>query len=102
MAGSVFKGAVGFKLIVGVGIDLTDPNGEARLYMTKPNGDTVEWVATIEDDINGSISYTTQLNDLDQAGVWRLNSVWDITGSDDILYGNTACLTVRELGDKCV
>jgi hypothetical protein len=101
MTGSVFKGAVGFKIIVGVGIDLTDPAGEARLYMTRPDGTTVEWVATIEDAVNGSISYTTQLDDLNQAGVWKLNSVWDITGADDILYGNTACLTVRELGDRC-
>lgn len=97
----VFKGTVGLRIRVSLGIDISGA-GEARIRYVKPDGTTTgEWVATIENATTGVIYYdTTAAADLDQAGTWKINGIWDPDG-DNIFYGATACLTVRELGYYC-
>ena len=98
---SVFNGTVGLRIRVSLGIDISAV-GEARIRYLKPDGETSgEWIATIESTSTGVIYYdTVAAVDLDQAGTWRINGIWDPDG-DNIFYGATACLTVRELGDNC-
>lgn len=97
---AVFKGVVGFRLRVALGIDISAA-GEARIHYKKPDDTEGEWVATIENASIGTIYYdTVAASDLDQSGIWKINGVWDPDG-DTLLYGATACFTVRELGDAC-
>lgn len=97
----VFKGTVGLRIRVSLGIDISGL-GEARIRYEKPDGSTNgEWAAVIESTSTGVIYYDTLAAlDLDQAGIWKINGIWDPDG-DNIFYGATACLTVRELGDHC-
>jgi hypothetical protein len=96
---SVFKGTVGFKIKLALGIDVSAVGAVVKIKYIKPDESTTgEWTAVIENAATGLISYTTTVADgLDQAGVWKFNGVYDPTG-DDIFFGATACLEVLELG----
>lgn len=95
----IYTGTVGLRIRVHVGIDISGA-GAVRIRVTKPNTDVVNWTAQIESAEMGIIYYDTQLNDLDIAGVWYINGVWDPDG-DNIYYGNTACLDVHDPGVHC-
>lgn len=95
----IFVGAVGVRLRMHTHIPLTVA-GTAYINYIKPDGTTGQWIATIEDAEAGIIYYDVILNDLDVAGVWKLNAIWDPVG-DDYFPGCTACLQVKNLGDPC-
>lgn len=78
----VYVGVVGYKIILNVVIDISGASVRKISYR-KPDGTTGQWTAAEESTT--SISYTTTaITDLDQAGIWSLQSyvvkTWKIPG----------------------
>lgn len=96
---NVFVGEVGKRIRVSMGIPLSDP-GQARIRWEKPDGASGIWDATIENSSMGVVYYDLLVGDIDMAGIWKFNGIWDPDG-DNYFIGTTACLTVREPGDHC-
>jgi hypothetical protein len=96
---NVFVGSVGVRIRVSLGIPL-DGVGAAKIRYEKPDGVTGTWTAVIENASMGVIYYDVVLNDINVAGTWKFNGIWDPLG-DNYFIGATACLTVREPGDHC-
>jgi hypothetical protein len=98
MSVSVFVGTVGFNLKLALGIDISAVGAVVKIRYQKPDATSGEWTAVIENAATGLISYTTlAASDLDQAGTWAFNGIYDPVG-DDIFYGATACLEILALG----
>lgn len=96
---NIYKGTVGLRIRVHLGIDISG-GGVAQIRVVKPNADVATWNAIIESAEMGIIYYDTVSGDLDIAGLWHMNGVWDPTG-DNIFYGKTTCFDVHELGVTC-
>lgn len=67
-----YQNDVGTLLRVDVGADITDAT-TTTLYVTKPDGETVEWAGSVS-DCNKEIWYTIQAGDWDQAGEYLLQA----------------------------
>jgi len=75
----VNKGVIGAKITVNVTSDITGGT-VFKIYYRKPDGTTGFWTAGKETN-NTSISYTTTLaTDLDQVGIWILQSWVEVGG----------------------
>jgi hypothetical protein len=92
-----FVGTVGFEISLDLAIDITAVGAVLSVRAQKPSGAAVTWTASIVDGASGLISYTTILDDLDEAGTWRLQGVYNPTG-DEIYYGATTTIEVKALG----
>lgn len=69
---SVFKGTIGQKIILNVGVDISTATTRRIKYL-KPDGTEGYWSAAEESTT--SISYTTTAaTDLNIAGTWRLQA----------------------------
>ena len=67
----IFKGDIGTKFIISVGIDLKDAVSY-KLNISKPDKSTVEWYTAIEGNpVTGKISHTAKEGDLNQAGLYK-------------------------------
>ena len=83
---SVFVGAIGQKIVLDVGVDISAATTKQIKYQ-KPNGTTGNWTAA--EETTTSISYTTTAaTDLDVDGTWRfqayvITSSWTKHGEID-------------------
>ena len=95
----VFVGVIGLRIILDLGIDVSGA-GTAKINYVKPNGTSGQWTATVDPvgNVDGLIYYDTTAGNIDVAGTWKLNGVWDPDGGN-IFYGATACLRVWSLGE---
>lgn len=89
---SVFVGALGKKIVLNVGVDISAATTRQIKY-EKPDGTTGYWTAVEESTT--SISYTTTAaTDLDDKGNWKLQAyIVTPTWTD---HGNIARMTVKE------
>lgn len=94
---NIYVGVVGLRLRLTLGIDISAA-GDAKIRYEDPSGNNGLWTATIESAGNGIIYYDVTDGDLNAAGIWKFNGVWDPTG-DNIFYGKTVCFHVKALGD---
>lgn len=95
----IFEGQIGLVIRVELGINV-EQAGTVRIRYKKPSGANDAWVATKEDAVNGTITYTTLTGDLDENGLWHFNGEWNPdTPVADIHFGKTACLEVLALFD---
>jgi len=69
-----------------------------RFEMTKPDGTTVNWNATIKAGDNTVAQYTIQAGDLDQAGVWK-GQVYAEWSASQKWHGETFEIEVYNLGE---
>jgi hypothetical protein len=93
MADKIYIGDIGTKIILNIGTDISAAS-ECKIMYKKPDGTSGEWEADIEDD-DQSISYTTEADDLDASGRWKLQayvSLADWTG-----LGETAEMVVTNI-----
>ncbi len=89
--GKIYAGTVGVTLHVETTIDLTGASA-VSLLVRKPSGKEVEWVGS---PAGTTITYTTQANDLDEAGLYTLQA--KATYPDGSLFlGETVRFTVFE------
>lgn len=69
---SVFKGAIGQKIILEVGINISAATTRTIKYR-KPNGPLLTWAAA--EETTTSISFTTTLaSDLNKTGTWKFQA----------------------------
>jgi hypothetical protein len=88
----VFKGTVGVKISVNVTSDITG-GSNFKIFYKKPDGTAGSWTATKGSD-NKSVEYTTTAaGDLDQTGIWLLESYVEVGGYAG--PGETATLEVH-------
>lgn len=88
MASEIRVGDTGTKFLVTV----KDENGDVKdvstagtleLIFQKPNGDILTKTASFDSDgTDGKIYYTTSSEDVDKAGLWRLQS-YVVIGTDE-------------------
>ena len=69
--GKIYINDIGTELIVDCGTDISTAT-TTNLLVSKPNGKVVTWVGTISNTT--CIKYNTLLNDLDQAGEYKLQA----------------------------
>ena len=72
MGADIYKGDIGIKIILDVGLDISAAT-ITQIYYRKPGGDGGSWTAVIESG-NTSISYTSLSGDFDEVGVWKLQA----------------------------
>ena len=81
----------GLKIIVNVTTDISSSTAR-KIYYKKPSGTTGSWTAALESST--SISYTTTTDDIDEYGVWQLQSYAATPSWTQ--YGEKTNLTVEE------
>ena len=74
----------GVKIILNVGVDISDSTVH-KIKFKRPNGTSGEWAAERENAT--SISYLIQTNDLNYAGIWKLQAYvetpnWKLHGEE--------------------
>lgn len=79
----LYVGAEGVKLVLDVGVDISQSNVRQIRYKKPVNRITGYWDAEIESDME--ISYVFQAGDIDAAGYWEFQSYvetpdWKIPG----------------------
>jgi hypothetical protein len=86
----IYVGTVGTVFLVETGYSLASASAVA-LQVTKPSGDTVTWTGTKS---TTKIQYTIKEGDLDESGVWKLQS--SITSTAWTGLGETTTFTVYD------
>lgn len=87
---AVFKGQSALDIILDTEIPLANSRKLSILYI-KPNGEKGEWVGVQEGST--SIKYSVAKRDLDQSGLWKLQSVV-INSAGRRVFGEIVNLTV--------
>lgn len=80
--GKVFKDDIGTKISLDTGIDITDST-DREIHYKKPSGSAGQWAAekgTGED--KNTIFYITQKDDIDECGIWILQSFVKFTNGE--------------------
>jgi len=67
---TIYKNQVGAVITLATGQDLTGAT-KTEFHVVKPDGTTATWTAT-ESGIAGSLTYTTDADDLDQSGLYLI------------------------------
>ena len=89
-----FKSSLAVKLQVTVDFDLTDV--VSVVYsVSKPDGTTSTWTATVETALTGITSYTTTTGDLSQVGTYILQP--KATFASQTFYGEPISFEVNEI-----
>ena len=91
----IYVGDVGTKIILNCDTDVSTAT-ILTIEVLKPDGTEISWTATKESG-NTSISYTTEANDLDIPGVWRMQA--SITSPAWVGLGETAKIRVHRIHD---
>jgi hypothetical protein len=94
MSGKIYIGSVGIEIAISTGINLTNATSY-KFRVLKPDGNEIEWSASIVDMVSGVLSYTTVEGDLDVVGTWKLNARVAFPG--EVFYGET---TIFQVFDK--
>jgi hypothetical protein len=80
----IYVGDIGTVIALDCGVDLTMASS-LEILVRKPNDEVVNWVATVL-ELN-SVAYATKVNDLDQEGIWKVQS--KVTLPDGTWLGDT-------------
>ena len=77
MSDKVYVGDVGTEIIVDCGQSIVGATA-TTLEILKPDGTTKSWTATIYQ--SNYLKYTVQADDLDMAGLWRVQAKLTLSG----------------------
>ena len=75
--GKIYVGDIGGAVILNCGTDISAADPVKILYK-KPSGTTGEWTGAVYN--TNYIKYTTQENDIDEAGIWEFQSYLTLSG----------------------
>lgn len=67
----IYKGDLGIKLILDVGVDISSATRMSILYR-KPYGGTGTWAAVME--TGTSVSYTSLTDEFNEVGIWKVQA----------------------------
>jgi hypothetical protein len=73
----IYQGDVGTQIILDCGSDISTATVR-KIKARKPSGALVEWNAAASG--SNSITYTTQANDIDEAGSWSIQAYIELPG----------------------
>lgn len=90
--GKVYKDTVGLILTLDTGVDITDSDVSLLMKVRKPDGEEVEWTATVLS--TSKLKYITQNGDLGQSGSYLIQAVVMI--GSQIYYGETTSFQVSK------
>lgn len=77
--GKIYKDDAGTVIDLDAGEDISTATS-LKIYYTKPSGATGFWTASLQG--TSQLRYTTDSNDIDEAGVWTLQAlVANLSGS---------------------
>lgn len=82
--GKLYVGAVGVKLIVDTGVDLSGAT-YVSLKVKKPDGSETEWIGSA---LGTKIEYIIQQGDLDQSGFYKIQAYVEFSDGSK-MYGET-------------
>ena len=85
----IYVGNIGTVIDLDTEVDISTATS-AKISVLKPDDTEVEWAGTIEGTT--VVRYTTNANDLDQEGVWRLQAL--VTTPSGTWLGNTVTMAV--------
>lgn len=86
-----YSGEIGTEILLDTGSDLTGAS-DTKIKCKKPDGTTVEWVATIKETTK--LSYITAAGDFNQTGRYRVQASLTLAGWSGL--GETASFKVLE------
>lgn len=86
-----YVGEIGTEVLLDTASDLTGAT-DTKIKCKKPDGTVVEWTATIKETTK--LSYITAAGDLDQAGMYRVQTSLTLTGWSGL--GETASFKILE------
>lgn len=91
---AVYKDQVGVVLTLATGLDLAGAT-KMELHVVKPDGTTDTWTAEESVEVPGSLTYTTEDGDLDQAGGYIISNYVE-WGTDSKQPGDPYILAVLD------
>ena len=94
MTENTYKTSLAIKIEVTVDFDLTSCTGIVYL-VSKPDGTTATWTATIDTAATGVTSYTTTTNDLSVVGTYVIQP--KATFSGQLYFGDPVSFDVNEI-----
>jgi len=91
---NTYKTSLGVVIQVTLDFDLTTATGVSYL-VTKPDGTTDTWTATVDTAATGVTSYTTEAGDLDTVGIYLLQP--KATFASKTYFGDIVSFAVNEV-----